>query len=118
MLGKEPKGTEDFEDDRELTLNDIIVSMYTADENLPMKADVNRVAELSAFVTLTEFLKRKRLFKGLAILLDTHYRTFLKLSVSNKRMGRTEFVRVASSLMDKETIRMTIGERLTSNLAK
>ena len=113
-----PRGKDDLEEDLELSINEILVKLYKSDEDLPLKTRVMRPEGLTAFKSLADFLERKRYFGGVAKIMQNHYKTFLELMVSWEGKGREEAVRIIAGILDKETIRMTIGERMTTNLAK
>lgn len=114
-LGK-LKGLGDLEDLDELSKEKILIYMYM-EENLGMKSRIRNPEALASLYTFKEFIKGYA-FKNTPNSIEVFIKILLIYSVSKDGEGRTELFKTLSSLFDKETIKMSISERLTTNLSK
>ncbi|MFX1501184.1 MAG: hypothetical protein ACFFDH_09505 [Promethearchaeota archaeon] len=110
------KGTGDLDRDEELSINEIFASLYISDEDLPLKTRVSSPSNTALLKAIGKRIKEE--FPELSDFLLKYLLYFLEFNVSAMGKGREEAVKIIASILDKETIRMTIGEKLTSNLAK
>lgn len=108
------RGRDDLEDDSDISINEILVKLTKSDDDLPLKTHIVKPKQTSVLKVLAGYLKKD--YKELSALLFEFYGTYLELMVSYDREGRKEIIRAISSLLDKETLRMSIGEKLTTNL--
>ena len=113
---KKLKGLGDLEDLDELSKEMILLYMYM-EENLGMKSRIKNPEALASLKTFGKFIKKKKLSES-ANSIKIFIKILLIFNVSKDGMGRTELFKTLSSLFDKETIKMSISERLTTNLNK
>ena len=108
------RGVGDLEQYDELSKEKILMYMYQ-DDNLEMKSEIKKPLEMARLKVLSDFLKTLTHEKSSNTISDL-ITIILKYMVSHDRLGREELFKTIASLFDKETIRMSISERLTSNL--
>jgi len=117
MKGVILKGKGDMEDIDELSKEEILMYMYQ-DDNLEMKSEIKNPLALACFKVLGVYLASYKLKKS-PKLIESILKIYLKYMISHNRLGREELFKTISSLFDRETIRMSISERLqTSSLKK
>lgn len=111
------KGKGDMEkDEGEVSINEILVKLMQSDEDLPLKTRVYRPKDLAILKVIGTFLKPT--FTDFSKVLLKFIRFFEEYEVSDNGEGRKEMFNAISSIMDKERLRMSFSERLTTNLKK
>ena len=108
------KGKGDLEKYDELSKELILMYMYQ-DDNLEMKSEIKKPRDMTSLKVLSNFLKTLKRIKSSDTISEL-ITIYLKYMVSHDRLGREELFKTLRSLFDKETIRMSISEKLTSNL--
>lgn len=111
-----PKGLDDLEDWEDISNQKILMYMYN-EKNLEMKSRITNPEALASLYVLGKVLNSYKLVKSPATI-EVYLEIYLKYLISKDGMGRTELFKTISSLFDKETIKMSISERLTTNLSK
>lgn len=122
------KGTDDLEDYSDISYQQILISLLKGDEDLDLKTEITKPRELAKLKLLSEFLKDSKMIKtgryiGGEINGDKEMKMgfieiYLRYMFSKDRESRKETIRAIQSLIDKETVRMTISDRLTTSLNK
>jgi len=99
---------------QDLSVLDVLLKLLDGDKNLDLKTHIHKPKQLTSLVILSNYLKSNQC-KVSSKLLDDFIEKYLRYMVSYRRMSRTETVKAISSLLDRETIKMSFTEKLTSN---
>lgn len=114
-LGNQLRGKDDLEEEIDISLNAILVSMIKGDEDLELKTEILRPKDVSALNMYAEVCESEELTETSELLVN--YRTdYLRNMVSFKRKSREELIKAFRSLSEKETVRMTFTEKMGTNL--
>lgn len=108
------RGKDDFEDDKETSINEILLSLLD-DKDLELKTHIFRPKDLASLKTLARFLRQEDMTES-SRLIEDFLEIYLKYMVSYDRLSRKEIITAVRNLLDKETIRMSLGEKFTTNL--
>jgi len=112
---KEFKGTKDLTEITETSLNEILMRMMEGDDDLDLKTHIISPINLARLKLYSDFLKMEKLPDS-GELISNFINTLNRYMVSFDRMSRTEIIKAISSLLDKEQVRLSISEKLTTNL--
>ena len=104
----------ELQESNEISIQEILVKLLDGDENLDLKSHIHKPKQLTSLVILSKYLKANQC-KVSGKLLDDFIAKYLRYMVSYRRLSRTEIVKAISSLFDKETIKMSFSEKITSN---
>jgi len=109
------KGLEDLTQIKDVSLQDILVNLLDGEHDLDLKTRISNPKDLAALKVFSNALKgykKKRSSKRI----NYFVKKYLRYMVSYKGMSREETIRAIIGLYEQETIKMTIGDRLTTNL--
>ena len=119
MKGRNESVMNDFKPDDldDITLQKILNSLLDAKHNLELKTHIFNPKDLAGLSIEAKHYKSEEL-KECGDLVESYIEVYLKYMVSWNRESRKEIIRAVSSMFDKETVRMSISDRMTSNLKK
>ena len=109
----------------DLSLQKILNSLLDAEKNLELKSHIHNPEDLAGLFMWGEFLDTElptqkddkgKIFSLSGEALRTYIIIYLKYMISKDRLSRGEIIKAVSSMFDKETIRMTLSEKMTKNL--
>lgn len=109
------KGKGDLKEITETSLNDILMRMLEGDKDLDLKTHIISPINLARLKLCSDFLKMEKLPKS-GELISKFITTLNRYMVSFDRLSRTEIIKAISSLLDKEQVRLSISEKLTTNM--
>lgn len=109
------KGVDELNEITETSLNDILMRMLEGDKDLDLKTHIISPINLARLKLYSDFLKMESLPDS-SDLISKFITTLNRYMVSFDRMSRTEIIKAISSLLDKEQVRLSISEKLTTNV--
>lgn len=98
----------------DISLNQILNNLLSADKNLELKTHIFKPKELASLSVLAKYLRDKE-FPISAKVLDNFIEMYLKYMVSFKRLSRKEVIKALSSMIPEEE-ELSNRKKLTSNL--
>lgn len=101
----------------EVSIQEILVNLLDGEKDLDLKTHILRPKELASLTILANFLEFSNINKS-SELIKSFITKYLRFMVSYKRLSREEIIRAVSSLFDRDTIRMSVSEKLTTNMKK
>jgi len=115
MAVKGFKGKGDLKEITETSLNDILMRMLEGDDNLDLKTHIISPINLACLKLYSDFLKMESLPDS-GELISNFINILNRFMVSFDRLSRTEIIKAISSLLDKEQVRLTLSEKLTTSV--
>ena len=109
------KGVDDLNEITETSLNDILMRMLEGDKDLDLKTHIISPINLAKLKMISVLLKIQEYSDSSDIIVE-FINTLNRYMVSFDRMSRTEIIKAISSLLDKEQVRLSISEKLTTNM--
>ena len=109
------KGVDDLNEITETSLNDILMRMLEGDKDLDLKTHIISPINLARLKFCSDFLKMEKLPESSKLISD-FITTLNRYMVSFDRLSRTEIIKAISSLLDKEQVRLTLSEKLTTSV--
>ena len=109
----------------DLSLQKILNSLLDAEKNLELKTHIYNPKDLAGLYIWSEYLDVElptqkndegKTFSLSGDAIKSYITIYLKYMISKDRLSRGEIIKAVSSMFDKETIRMSISEKMTSNL--
>jgi len=104
----------DMTEIHDLSVLDILVKLLEGDENLDLKTHIHKPKQFTSLEVLSNYIKANQCSIS-SKLLELFIKKYRRNMVSYKRLSRIETIKAVSSLLDKETIKMSFTEKLTSN---
>jgi len=98
----------------ESSIQEILVDLLNGEKDLDLKTHIHKPKQLTSLVILSKYLKANKC-KVSGKLLDDFIAKYIRYMVSYRRLSRTEVIKAISSLLDKEAIKMSFTEKITSN---
>ncbi len=105
---------DEMDEDNDISLNQILNNLLSAEQNLELKSHVFRPKELAVLDVLANDLKSKGLPISSKVLKD-FINMYLKYMVSFKRLSRKEVIKALSSMIPEEED-ISAKKKITSNL--
>lgn len=99
----------------DITLQRILNDLLDAKKNLELKTHIYNPKDLAGLFIEAQHYKSEEL-EECGDLVESYIEIYLKYMVSKDRESRKEIIRAVSSMFDKETIRMSISDKMTKNL--
>lgn len=98
----------------DLSALDVLLKLLDGADNLDLKTHIHKPKQFTSLEVLQKYLKDNQcnVCSKLVDLFITKYRRNM---VSYKRLSRTETIKALSSFFDKEAIKMSFTEKLTSS---
>lgn len=123
------KGKDDLDDMDDISFQRILVNLLKGDKDLDLKTEITKPRELAKLKLLSEFLKDSKMIKTGSYIggredneeekkEEGFIGIYLRYMVSKDRESRRETIRAIQSLLDKETIKMSISDKMTTSLNK
>lgn len=101
----------------ETSLQEILVNMLDGEHDLDLKTHIIAPKDLSSLMALAVVLRNLK-FVASAELIEKWLDIYLRYMVSYKRLSREEIIKAVSGLLDKESLRLTMQDKLTKNMKK
>jgi hypothetical protein len=116
-IGREsqPLGRDDLRRGHDIKIEDILIDLQNGEQNLEFKTEVINPLALAGTQVFAEYLTSKRLVEC-GDMVKAYRKDYLKLMASFQRGARREIINAISSIIDKETIRMSFADRLTTTM--
>lgn len=106
---------EDFQGKTSISLQEILSNLIDGEENLDLKTDIENPLNLARLYLYSVILEKYEMKKS-SELIETFINKFLRYRVSNKRKSREEIIKAISGMLDRMQTRISLSERLTTNL--
>lgn len=113
-MSKNLKGFSDMESESDVSLQDILMGLMNTD-GLELKTEIFNPKDLAGLKILANVFKMDELDES-AELLNDYIEIFLKYMVSYKRKSRTEIIQAIAGMLDRETKKLNISEKMTTNM--
>ena len=98
----------------EQSVLDFLSKLLEGDENLDLKTHIHKPKQFTSLEVLQKYLKDNQC-NACSKLLTMFILKYRRNMVSYKRLSRTESIKAVSSLLDKETLKMSFTEKITSS---
>lgn len=109
------KGLDDLTQIKDVSLQDILVNLLDGEHDLDLKTRIKNPKNLAILKVIAMAIKEHKWKRGSSVIYF-FIESFLRYMVSHLGKSRDETIRAIIGLYEQETIKMTIGDRLTSNL--
>lgn len=98
----------------ELSVLDFLTKLLEGDDNLDLKTHIHKPKQFTSLEVIQKYLKDNQC-KDCSKSLELFILKYRRNMVSYRRLSRTESIKAVSSLLDKESIKMSFTEKITSN---
>lgn len=115
LTGNKLAGKKDLNEIRDFSLQDILVDLLDGEENLDLKTHIKNPQALATLKLISKFLKMEN-YTGSGKLLKMYIKIYLRYMVSFDRESRKEIIQAVSSLLNRETLSLSLGEKLTTKI--
>ena len=109
------KGTDDLVDEKDTTLQDILLDLMDGDTNLELKTQIFNPKDLACLTMIGDVLAKYKLKKSSSLIL-AFITDYLRNMVSYQRKSRTELVTAISGLLDREERKKSFGDKMNRNI--
>lgn len=115
LQGNKLAGKGDLHEMHDFSLQDILMDLLDGEQNLDLKTHIKNPQALAALKLISKFLKMES-YTGSAKLLKKYITIYLRYMVSLDRESRKEIIQAVSSLLNRETLSLSLGEKLTTKI--
>jgi len=109
----------DYSGDSDISINQILLSLVRIEkaEDLDLISEIPNPDALAKLYLVKEICKMKK-YMLCEKAINIYIEKLLRYYISKNRESRREIVQSVRSLRERETLRMTLGEKALTNLAK
>lgn len=111
------KGLDDLTEIKDVSIQDILVTLLDGEHDLDLKSEILNPKDLASLNALSLVIGMNKL-KGSSFLIDKFIEIYLRYMYSFKRKSREETIRAIIGMFEQEQAKITVTDRLTSNLKK
>lgn len=103
----------DMEEVNEQSVLDFLSKLLEGDKNLDLKTHIHKPKQFTSLEVLQKYLKDNQC-TSCSKLIEMFILKYRRNMVSYRRLSRTESIKAVSSLLDKESVKMSFTEKITS----